>query len=65
VFAVSDRVEYRRGSLAASSWHRGRWPLPPGLVVEATPAAELEERVVARGEALVTAAIAAIRDRFT
>lgn len=63
LFAAMDSVEFRRASLASTPY-RGEWPLAPGLVVEAAPAAEVEERVLARLEAVVGGAIASVRDSF-
>lgn len=63
LFAAVDSVEFRRDSLLSTPY-RGEWPLVPGLVVEAAPAAEVEERILARLDAVVEGAIASVRDRF-
>jgi hypothetical protein len=63
LFAAVDSVRFSRASLTGAPYW-GMWPLVPGLVVGIAPAAEVEERVLARLETVVENTIAAVRDRF-
>jgi hypothetical protein len=60
LFGVADRAECHRLGTAPSPVPGRVWPLEPGLVVEAAPAAEVEERVLARLEAVVADAVALV-----